>query len=401
MERFLNFLLGGIYFFVAKHARMKEQVLITGKGCLKQLPGIIRGRGLRRILVVTDKNIRELGLLDTLLSGLEREGISFVIFDGVVPDPTIGNVRAGYRGYRDNRCDGIIAFGGGSVIDCAKVIGVKCANRNMPLWLMTLPYTVRSGVPHLFAVPTTAGTASENTAFAVITGSRKNSKIAIFSEKMIPHGAVLDPELTLGLPPAMTAATGMDALTHAVESYISRFAPRFPGDREAGKRAARVVMESLEGVYRDGKNADGRERLLRASYDAGISFRRISCGYVHALAHRLGEMYHIPHGIANAILLPHVLEYSKDACRDELADLARDSGMGGAEDGPEELADRFIMRIREMNRKMGIPSTVAELNREDFPKIIKRGLREGRFTGAPKLLSRKSCRVLLERLLPG
>lgn len=373
--------------------------LHTGPGSVLKLPEVVRASGVARVLLVTDRGIRDLGLIDGLCEALEQAGVAYVVFDGVQPNPTIDNIEAGLQCYRDAACDGIVAFGGGSVMDCAKLIGARASNPDRSVLELRGAFKVKVDPPPLFAVATTAGTGSECTLAAVISNPAEHEKFAVAGPNLVPQHAVLDPELTKGLPPHITAHTGMDALTHAVESYIGRAGTPFT--EEHAEKAVKVIFEDLEAVYRDGSDLERRGNMALASYWAGLAFTRALVGYVHAVAHNLGGMYGVPHGLANAIVLPHVLDFSRADCEEKLARLAIVGGIGEEGEAPAELAARFIAKVREMNAAMDIPTTVAELKEEDIPFLAARAMAEGNpGYPVPTLMHPTQCEALLRKLLP-
>ena len=362
----------------------------------------IVGTGARRVMVVTDGPLLKLGLVDPLVAALQSAGISVEVFSDVEPDPSYELVLGGIARLKKFNPDAVLAVGGGSPIDCAKAMLLSHANDCHPsklagLWLYALP---RKKCMPFYAVPTTAGTGSEVTIASVMSDTRDRSKRAIIDPKMVPAMIALDPKLTLGLPPFVTATTGMDALTHAVEAYISTLAAA-DTDEEA-RSATATIMRNLPVAYANGGNLQAREDMLVGSCLAGMAFTRAGVGYVHAFAHEMGGMYHVPHGLANAIILPHVLDYSKSRCAARLADLARVSGLvesSGKTDA--QLADELIARIRDMNARMQIPAAIRELRREDFATIIDHAFAEAHGTyGVPRYMTRADADGLLVRLLP-
>ncbi len=374
--------------------------LLTGPGSVEQLAENIAVRGLGHVLVVTDKVLMDLKLPRTLLDALAARGIEHTVFDDVEPNPTIGNVESGRAVYDDRRCDSIIGFGGGSPIDCAKIIGARVANPLIPVRRMKGLFRVVLPIPPFFCVPTTAGTGSEATIVGVITDPATHEKFAINDLKLIPKIAVLDAELMAGMPPSLTAATGMDALTHAVEAYIGLNGTPF-SDSHA-EIATRLIFQNLETAYVDGKNLDARHQMALASYRAGAAFTRAYVGYVHAVAHNMGGLYGVPHGLANAVILPHVLRFCREAAEAKLASLAVVAGLGARGESEAALSTRFIERIEEMNERMGIPTTIAELRREDVPFIAKRALAEAHPDyPVPRIMTLRECEKLVGQLLKG
>ncbi len=365
----------------------REPELLEGPGSVLGLPELLRRKGIGRLLVVTDRSIRQLGLMDPMLARLDEEKIAYAVYDGTVPNPTIGNIEEALSLYRERGCQAILAFGGGSPMDCAKGVGARVARPRKPVAAMKGLLKVGRRLPPFIAVPTTAGTGSEATLAAVISNPATHEKYAINDHALIPRFAVLDPELTLGLPPAITSTTGMDALTHAVEAFIG--GSNFGGTERAAIEATRLIMENLVAVYRDGRDPAGRGRLLRASYLAGYAFTRAYVGYVHAIAHTLGGFYGVPHGLANSVILPHVLEYYGKPAWKRLALLARKSGAVKDGQDDEATARAFIDRIRSMNREMGIPARIDAIKEADVPLMVSRALAEANpLYPVPRILGR-------------
>ncbi len=331
--------------------------------------------GKHHALIVTDATIMALGLTRELERQLTAHGVAYSIFDEVVPNPTIANVEAARERYLANNCDAIIAFGGGSVMDCAKVCGARIVRPRKPVKRMRGILRVLLPLPTLIAVPTTAGTGSETTLAAVITDGETHYKYPINDFCLIPHYAVLDYRTTIGLPAAITATTGMDALVHAVEAYIGRSTTK--ETRSRAIEAVSLIHRYLLRAYRDGSDAEARKHMLRAAYCAGIAFTKSYVGYVHAVAHSLGGQYGIAHGLANAVLLPHFLDVYGSSCQRRLADLARRAGVVVRNADDARAAAQFIAWVREMNAAMDIPTTLPGIRDEDIPLMAKRADAEG------------------------
>jgi len=372
--------------------------LLTGPGSVRQLAENLSVRGLKHVLVVTDEVLMELGLPESLLSSLEAREIACTIYDGVQPNPSIENVEDGVRLFKDRRCDSIIGFGGGSPMDCAKIIGARIANPLLSVKRMKGLFRVLVPIPPFFCVPTTAGTGSEATVVGVITDASNHEKFAISDLQLIPKIAVLDPELMVGLPPFITATTGMDALTHAVEAYIGLNGSAFSDDN--AEKATRLIFANLEEAYRNGGNLDSRYQMALASYHGGAAFTRAYVGYVHAIAHNVGGLYGVPHGLANAVILPHVLRFCRGEAEHKLASLARVAGLGEARDSDETLSYRLIEGIEKLNERMEIPTTIAELREEDVPLLVRRTLAEAHPDyPVPRFMTRTECDALVRQLL--
>ena len=374
-------------------------VLLTGPGSVRQLAENLSVRGLKHALVVTDKVLVDLGLPDSMLRSLADRGVAVTVYDQVLPNPTIQNVEDGVQVYKQHGCDAIIAFGGGSPIDCAKIIGARIRNPYLTVRQMKGLFRVVVPIPPFFCVPTTAGTGSETTVAAVISDPSTHEKFAINDLKLIPKIAVLDPELMVGLPPHITSTTGMDALTHAVEAYIGLNGNEFT-DANA-EQATRLIFENLEKAYRDGKDLEARYNMALASFCGGAAFTRAYVGYVHAIAHNMGGLYGVPHGLANAIILPHVLRFCRTEARDKLASLAAVAGLGDPGDSPEALSLRFIEEIEAMNERVEIPTVIQELRAEDIPLVVDRALGEAHPDyPVPRIMTREECHALVTQLLP-
>lgn len=376
---------------------VKWPTMFEGSDSSLELCRYMAQQGHKKIFIVTDAVLNKLGLLDKMKAELDQLGLPYVVYDGVEPDPTVDQIEAGYQELASAGCDAILAVGGGSSIDAAKMIGARAKN-NKPVVKMAGLFRVFWGILPLYAVPTTAGTGSEVTIAAVVSDPEQQRKLPVMDLKLMPVAAALDGALMTGLPPHITSATGMDALTHAVESYISRNAMKKTDPHAL--EAVRLIMGNLETAVADGTNLEARQNMARASHVAGIAFTQAGVGYVHAIAHNFGALYHVPHGLANAIVMPHVLDFSKSHCADRLADLARVSNIGPKDGSDEQLADAFIARIRAMNEAFGIPNQLDKLRRADLDRIATAALSEARFTYAvPRYMTHQNCKDLVGRML--
>ena len=327
------------------------------------------------VLLVTDKSIRGLGLTQELEGAIKENKIAITVFDKTVPNPTTENVDEALKLYKENGCQAIIAFGGGSAMDCAKATGARVARPKKTLGQMKGVLKVGKPIPLLIAVPTTAGTGSETTLAAVITDSETRHKYAINDFPLIPKYAALIPELTLGLPPKLTATTGMDALTHAIEAYIGRSTTQ--ETRKRALQATKAIFENIEIAYRDGKNLKARRNMLNASYSAGLAFTISYVGYVHAIAHSLGGKYNIPHGLANAIILPYVLKKYGSKVNKKLWKMGVYAGLFDQNTAYEKGAKLFIEKIEKLNKSMNIGTQISEIQEEDIPELAKTAEKEG------------------------
>ncbi|MGN0275861.1 MAG: iron-containing alcohol dehydrogenase [Hominisplanchenecus sp.] len=343
-------------------------------GSVRELPEVLEKRSFHQVLLITDAGIRKLGLTRRLEQSLSSHHISCIIYDKTVANPTTANVQEAVELYKSNNCQAIIGFGGGSSIDCAKAAGACIAKPRQPLSKMKGILKVHKKLPLLIAIPTTAGTGSETTLAAVITDSETRHKYAINDFPLIPRYAVLDPKVTLSLPAFITATTGMDALTHAVEAYIGNSTTH--GTRKNAELAVKLIFENLDTAYEDGSNLDARRNMLKASFYAGCAFSKSYVGYVHAVAHSLGGEYNVPHGLANAILLPFVLESYGTCIYKKLHRLAIEAGIATKDTPQAEAAEAFIQAIRDMKKRYGIGDTVNAIQESDIPKLARYADRE-------------------------
>lgn len=336
-------------------------------GSVKELPEIIMRHKCTHVLIITDGGIMKLGLTRRLEKALKEAGIPYTIYDKTVANPTTVNVREALELYHKEGCDAIIGFGGGSSMDCAKAVGACAVKPNQSLAQMKGILKVHKKLPLLMAVPTTAGTGSETTLAAVITDANTRYKYAINDFPLIPRYAVLDPKVTLSLPPFITATTGMDALTHAVEAYIGN-STTIDTRRDALK-AIKLIFENIDIAYEHGDNIQARRNMLHASFYAGCAFTKSYVGYVHAVAHSLGGQYNVPHGLANAILLPLVLREYGSCIDKKLHRLAIAAGLADKNTPDHEAAELFIRAIEEMKERLGIVNIVKEIQETDILKL--------------------------------
>ena len=362
---------------------------------LGEVPPLLKEKKIRRVLLVTDENLRKIGVTAPLEEALEQAGIFCAVYDETVPNPTVANAEAARETYLDNGCEAVIAFGGGSPMDCAKALCARIARPDRSLLQMKGLLKVRRATPLLIAVPTTAGSGSETTLAAVITDEKSHHKYVINDFALIPSYAVPDPAVTATLPKAVAAATGMDALTHAVEAFIGRSTTK--ETRADALKAVELIFRHLEKVCENGAEED-REQMLYASYLAGKAFTRSYVGYVHAVAHSLGGAYGTPHGETNAILLPHVLRAYGEAAEHKLALLADAAGIGGS--GEKEKAAAFIAAIEAMNRRLGIPDDIGALKEDDIPALARRADKEANpLYPVPRLMDAKELESLYRAVL--
>lgn len=381
----------------SKFLAWREPEVLEGEGSLKQLPELIKKQKNESVLIVTDKGIVSAGLLDELLESLDKAKIHYAIYDKTVPNPIIENIEEAVYMYHTNYCDGIIAFGGGSAIDCAKGAGARIAKPGKPIAKMRGLLKIGTELPPMFVVPTTAGTGAEATLAAVISNSYTYEKYPLMDTSLIPDYAVLDPLLTINLPAHLTSTTGMDTLTHAVEAYIGKGNTK--QTKQWSVQATKLVFEYLYETYAHGKNKTARKQMQKAAYLAGMAFTRAYVGYVHAIAHTLGGFYNTPHGLANAIILPHVLEYYGKSVHQPLAELADAINISRPEDTNEQKANKFIKAIKELNSQMDILNRVSGIVESDIPTMVRRALEEGNpLYPVPKILFEKDISTLFQTI---
>lgn len=358
-----------------------------------EITSVLEKKGIDKVLLVTDKGISSCGLLEGLLQELNHNKITCTVFDETVPNPTIDNIEKAREIYLKDSCGAIIAFGGGSSIDCAKITAARIAKPKQSVQKMKGLLKIWKKLPLLIAIPTTAGTGSETTLAAVITDATTHHKYPINDFSLIPPYAVLDYHVTLGLPAHLTATTGMDALTHAVEAYIGGSTTRHT--RQMAEEAITLIHRYLKRAYDDGSDAEAREKMLRASYCAGIAFTQSYVGYVHGIAHSLGGQYGVPHGLANAIILPHVLNRYGKSCYGKLSKLAKRCNIASPKDNTELAALKFISWIKEMNRYMNIPKYIDGIHSKDIPTMAAHAAKESNpLYPVPKLMNKKELEML-------
>lgn len=347
---------------------------IEGPGCVCKLPELLQKAGIRSVLLVTGPNITRRGLNRGLMDALDAAGIAYTVYNDIGANPTSDMVEAGVALYREKDCEGIIAFGGGSPMDCAKAIGARIARPEKTVAQLQGLLKVFRKIPPFYAVPTTAGSGSETTVAAVITDSTTHRKAAIMDPHLIPRCTVLDPELTVGLPPFTTACTGMDALSHAVEAYTNH-TYNTALENDLARQAVRLIYDNLLTAYRDGSDLAARQNMQKAAFFAGRAFTRGCVGYVHAVGHTVSGLHNVAHGLAMAVLLPKVMRQYGPAAHRRLAELADVCGIGGSDEG--EKANAFIDWMEQMNRDMGIPEHLDMIEPDDIPQMIAWAMAEG------------------------
>ncbi len=383
---------------VTRYIPIPQPTLMVGPGSSARMGEVIAGFGHSKVLIVTDGVISKLGLLGSIQDALHAGGTKTVVFDKITPDAPIPLIEEGIEFCREHDCDAIVAFGGGSSMDSAKAIAISMTNRKS-LRNLAGYFKGRNAPLPIYAVPTTAGTGSEVTVAAVIADPVKHDKVVIIDPRLVPKMAALDASLMTGLPPHITAATGIDALTHAIEAYVGNWAT--PYTNGMALAAVGLIFGNLRTCYSKGTDLAAREKMSLASTYAGLAFTRANVGYVHAIAHQFGGKYHTPHGLANAIMLPHVLRYSSSAITKQLAQLAVRAQLGLESERDDKLAEKFLDAIDQLNRDLGIPLYLDKLQEADIPALAKAACHEAH-TGypVPKYMTQKQCEALIRQVLP-
>ena len=371
--------------------------IISGPGSVKKLPQVIKEKGLNKMMIVTDKGLTGLNLLDGLYEGLKADGIDYIVYDKTQPNPSIDNIEEVRKLYLDNGCQGFIAFGGGSPMDCAKGAAARVVCPNKTVQKMRGQLKVRKKLPPFFAVPTTAGTGSETTLAAVVTDTKTHEKYALNDPVLRPKYAVLDPELTVGLPPHITSTTGMDALTHAIEGYTTKAAWEMTDMFHL--KAIEIISRSLRDAVDNKK--EGREGMALGQYIAGMGFSNVGLGIVHSMAHPLGAVYDTPHGVANAIILPTVMEYNAEATGDKYKYIAKAMGVEGTENMTvEEYRKAAIDAVKQLSHDVGIPANLKDIvKREDIPFLAQSAYDDACRPGNPRDTSVEDITKLYESLI--
>lgn len=375
----------------------RKPKLLSGPGSLLKLASYLSEHKIEKIIIVTDQGIRKAGLLEDFLRQSQELGLMVSIYDKTIPNPTIDNVEEAFTLYKEKSCQAIIGFGGGSSIDCAKALGARIAKPKKKIPQMKGLLQIRKKLPLLIAVPTTSGTGSEATLAAVISNSVTHEKYALNDIVLIPHVAVLDPLLTLGLPKHITSTTGMDALTHAIEAYIGKSNTK--ETKEMSIQAMRLIFQYLETAYEQGDNLEAREKMQLASYYAGIAFTRAYVGYVHAIAHTLGGFYQVPHGLANAVILPYVLQAYGKNITNKLAEIYDIVSLNIGAESQDEKAQALINKINAMNLAMNIPGKIDAIKDEDLEIMVQRALAEANpLYPVPKIMNAQELLALYQQI---
>lgn len=381
----------------ARFLYWRKPIQVSGVGSIAKIPELLKKENVHKAMVVTGPSVGK-KLAPQILEKLDAEGIADVLFAEVEANPSVNTVNKIQKLYLENGCDGFIAVGGGSPMDAAKGAAARVVRPNTPVGKMAGLLRVMKKIPPFIAVPTTAGTGSETTIAAVITDTDTHHKYALMDLHLVPKYAVLDPEMTRGLPPKITAATGMDALTHAVEAYVC-WTYNTKESLRLAEEATVGIFKFLERAYQNGDDMEARTEMLVASFKAGFAFTRAGVGNVHAIAHTLGGLYNTPHGLANAVILPIVLEDYGEAVYPKLAHLAELTGtaVNGTE---EEKARAFIKEIRAMNQRMEIPTGFSHIEEKDIPQMIEWALHEANpVYPVPVVYDEQCCEKVIRRII--
>jgi len=382
----------------AKLIPQNPPLIFSGENSSLQLAQFIAEQGYSRVLIVTDQVLNELGIPAPICRVLKAHDIEFEIFDQVTPDPSEHIVERGVALGKGKQCDAVLGIGGGSSLDAAKMIAVLMNNNKSVKQLAGMLKIRRTAKP-LYLLPTTSGTGSEVTMAAVITDTESSTKSLIISPRMIAVATALDPVVMQGMPPKITADTGFDALTHAVEAYLSLHANEYTN--RYALTAVKLIFRHLLTAYQQGDNLEARHALAQASCYAGLAFTKAGLGYVHAISHQLGAKYHLPHGMTNAVVLPHVLVFSRDKSKARLAQLAIEIGISADNRSQAELAAQFIERVKALQKQLNIVPSLAEIQTGDIEGLASAALKEAHYLyPVPKYMNHQECQQLIRQLMP-
>ena len=364
---------------VATVIAVPRPLVLLGPGSALRLCDTMSHRGVNHVLIVTDSMLAKLGIIDPMIHRLQALGIKTTVFSGVTPDPTMTVVERGLAALHSGHCDAVLAVGGGSSMDAAKVMALAASNHKAPRELIGIFKSRQPSLP-LFCVPSTAGTGSEVTLGAVISDDATHQKGLVIDPHVVPTAAAIDPIIMQGMPKSITADTGMNALTHALEAWMSNFAQAESDDYASA--AVRMIFTHLPIAYHDGMNLDAREALGLASHYGGLALNKAGLGYIHAIAHQLGAYYRVPHGRANAIVMPYVLEFNRGVCAKRLAELARRTGLASPCMTDHQATDLLIARVKQLLNEVNITPHVPGLHPADFPAMVEAAFAEAHGTYA-------------------
>lgn len=379
---------------IVKIVEKPTPLTYIGPGKATKLGDILSNLQIKKVFIIASKSLLKSGLLNNIIESIDKYKIPYIIFDGVTPDPTFEIVSQAKK--MAVGCDAIVAIGGGSVIDAAKVVNAAIANNTSAEKLTGLLKVHKRPLPFI-VIPTTAGTGSETTVAAVISNSKNHAKKQILDPKIVPMFAILDPELTISLPYNTTVSTTLDALTHALEAYVSKYADE-QTDRMA-KTAVHIIFENLPKIKENPQNINVRENLLIASFLAGQAFTRTYVGYVHAFSHTIGGKFGVPHGLANAILLPHIMEYYLPVCQKRFSELAISTNIDNTNLSEKELAEKFIHSLFELNNEYDIPKRFENFPESEIDNVIRIAFAECHGTyPVPRYYSHNEAKKLMYKV---
>jgi alcohol dehydrogenase class IV len=372
----------------------------SGNGVSKKTGELVKDLGVSSVLLVTDKGVRSAGLLEGIVKSIAAADLNYEIYDEVEPNPSAETIHQGTENLKQHNIEAVLAVGGGSSIDTAKGIAAMATNPGHILDYEGVGKLTNPPLP-IIAIPTTAGTGSEATNSTVVTNKETSFKLGVLSSHLFPDLAILDPALTLGLPQEITAATGMDALTHAIESYTSKSAN--PVSQAFAMQAIKMIGENLTRSYFVGTDIESRENMLIASLLAGVAFSQSRLGNVHAISHTFGGVFNIPHGIANAALLPFVMKFNLPACADQYRDIAIALGRNVSGLSIIEAAQKAVETVIEMNQCMNIPLNIKELgvSLDVLPKLVEDSMRSGNVFVNPRLTKASDIQLIIEKAFEG
>lgn len=384
--------------WVAKVLPWKQPLVFEGEQSLLALKKHLSTLPYKNYLIITDSGIKKVGLLDDVKNTIQLESIEFTVFDETTPNPTIESIEKAYELYINHHCDALIGLGGGSAIDAAKAVGIRVKKPDTPLRKMKGILKVRKTLPYLIAIPTTAGTGSETTIATVVSNPDTHEKYAISDLSLMPKVAVLDPSLTKNLPKFFTATTGMDALTHAVEAYIGYGGTRFTN--QMAESAVRIIHQYLKASYDEPHNLEARSQMLKASFQAGAAFTRAYVGNIHAIAHTFGGFYQVPHGYANAVIMPHVLKFYGKRIENKLAKLSDLLNLTDVSVSNSMKTKAFIDWIEDLNHYFNIPTQIEVPSKDDLEEMIQFAYKEANpLYPVPKIFSKMDFKVIYNAIM--
>ncbi len=348
-------------------------VCYIGSGKTREVAKILETSKIKKVLIIASRTVSKLDLFNEMTEGIKNKNIEYFVFNEVKPDPTFGAVEDALSICMKENCEAVIAIGGGSILDAAKAVVAAATNGGNPRAIEGLLKVKKETLP-LIAIPTTAGTGSEVTLAAVISDDVTHKKTTIVSPKIVPKVAILDPLLTVGLPPHLTSTTTMDALTHALEAYTNTYATQETD--EYALKAINLICSNVEKAYKTPDDLEAREALLVGSFYAGMAFTRAYVGYVHAFSHNIGGKYGVAHGLGNAVILPHVMESYQEVCKEKFAKLSDFLGLSSSTNSVEEKSRKFVRYLFDLNKKLDLPERIEKFPKDGVSTILEAGFKE-------------------------